>query len=72
MSERETEREAARWLVADPCAWRASVARSIEIAQETLRATREAIARSQHLLTQLDRRLKGADGVERPENQETR
>ncbi len=65
MSKRETEREGARWLVADPCAWRASVERSIEIAQETLRATREAIARSQHLLAQIDRWLKGADDADR-------
>ncbi len=60
MSEREDECEA-RWLVADLRAWRASVERSIEIAQETIRATREAIARSQRLLAQIDRRLKGAD-----------
>ena len=44
MSERETEREEARWLAADLRAWRASVERSIEIAQETIRATREAVA----------------------------
>jgi hypothetical protein len=65
MSERETEREEARWLAADLRAWRASVERSIEIAQETIRATREAVARSQRLLSQIDRRLKGADGADR-------
>ena len=65
MSERETEREEARWLAADLRAWRTSVERSIEIAQETIRATREAVARSQRLLAQIDRRLKGADGADR-------
>jgi hypothetical protein len=65
MSERETEREGTRWLVADPRVWRASVERSIEIAQETIRATREAVARSQRLLAQLDRRLKRADEADR-------
>ena len=65
MSERETEREEARWLAADLRAWRASVERSIEMALETIRATREAVARSQRLLSQIDRRLKGADRADR-------
>ena len=72
MSELETERVGARQLVPDLRAWRASVERSIEIAQETIRATREAVARSQRLLAQIDRWLKGADEMEWSENQETR
>ena len=64
MSECEDECEA-RWLVADLRAWRTPAERSIEMAQETIRATREAIARSQCLLAQIDRRLKGADGADR-------
>ena len=71
MSEREDECEA-RWLVADLRAWRTPAEHSIEMAQETIRVTREAVARSQHLLAQIDRRLKGADEVEWSENQETR
>ena len=42
MSECEDECEA-RWLVADLRAWRTPAERSIEMAQETIRATREAI-----------------------------
>ena len=64
MSECEDQCEA-RWLVADLRAWRTPAERSIEMAQETIRATREAVARSQHLLAQIDRWLKGADDADR-------